>query len=110
MQVLDAYLQGRTDYDPTVLVGINFLDHLIRETPAKKYVAIKRSFFSRAGSRELEGGVEAWKGIFQSIRAAQGGRLIMNVDVATSCFWKEGSLIEIALNVTRVRKSSHLPI
>jgi len=106
MQVLDAYLNGKIDYDPTVLVGINFLDHLIRETPAKKYVPIKRSFYSRTGCRELEGGVEAWKGIFQSIRAAQGGRLIMNVDVTTSCFWREGSLIELALNVGKVCKSS----
>lgn len=102
MQILDAYLQGKTDYDPSILACVNFLDHLIRETPAKKYVAIKRSFFARTGNRELEGGVEAWKGIFQSIRCAQGGRMIMNVDVATSCFWKEGSLMEIALLVSRV--------
>ncbi|KAF8250164.1 Piwi-domain-containing protein [Wilcoxina mikolae CBS 423.85] len=102
LQVLAAYLQGRTDYDVSVLAGINFLDHLVRQTPAKKFVAIKRSFFQRAGSRELEGGVEAWKGIFQSIRPAHGGRLIMNVDVATACFWKEGTLIELATNMVRI--------
>jgi eukaryotic translation initiation factor 2C len=106
MQILDAYLCGKTDYDKSVLAGINFLDHLIRETPATKFVAIKRSFFQRQGHRLLEGGVEAWKGIFQSIRAAQGGRLIMNVDVATSCFWAEGTLMELAVNVTRCREYS----
>jgi eukaryotic translation initiation factor 2C len=86
------------------LAGINFLDHLVRETPAKKFTAIKRSFFQKSGCRELEGGVEAWKGIFQSIRPAQGGRLIMNVDMATCCFWKEGSLMELAMNLVRLRK------
>jgi eukaryotic translation initiation factor 2C len=103
---LDAYLSGKTQYDKSVIAGITFLDHLIRETPAKKFVAIRRSFFQRADHRLLEGGVEAWKGIFQSIRAAQGGRLIMNVDVATSCFWAEGTLMELAMSVTRFRKQS----
>jgi eukaryotic translation initiation factor 2C len=101
LQVLGAYLEGKTDYDNSVVAGINFLDHLIRETPAKKFVAIKRSFFQRAGYRELEGGVEAWKGIFQSIRVAEGGRLIMNVDTATCCFWQAGTLMELAINMIK---------
>ena len=109
MQVLAAYLEGKTDYDNSVLAGINFLDHLIRETPAKKYVAIKRQFFQRAGYRQLEGGVEAWKGIFQSIRAANGGKLIMNVDVATACFWKAGTLIELATDISKQRKYHLFP-
>lgn len=108
LQILDAYLKKKCDWDNNVLAGINFLDHLIRETPSKKFIAIKRSFFQRRGCRELEGGVEAWKGIFQSIRAAQGGRLIMNVDVATCCFWKEGSLIELALNMLRINNVTDL--
>lgn len=101
LQVLEAYLGKKCDYDNSVVAGINFLDHLIRETPSKKYVAIKRSFFQKAGCRGLEGGVEAWKGIFQSIRIAQGGRLIMNVDTATCCFWQSGSLMELATHMIR---------
>lgn len=108
LQVLGAFLERKCDIDNSVLAGINFLDHLIRETPSKKFVAIKRSFFQKGGCRELEGGVEAWKGIFQSIRPAEGGRLIMNVDAATCCFWQSGTLMELAThmikNVTNVQQ------
>ena len=86
------------------------MDHLVRETPAKNFVAIKRSFFSRVGSYQLDGSVEAWKGIFQSIRAAQGGRLIMNVDVATVCFWRPGSLMEVAFAIAGCSKSSSFTV
>lgn len=51
----------------------DFLDHLLRETPSKKHIAIKRSYFGReTAERTLLGrGVEAMKGVYQSIRAAQ---------------------------------------
>jgi eukaryotic translation initiation factor 2C len=106
LQVVSAYLEGKCDHDNSVIAGINFLDHLIRETPAKNFIAIKRSFFQRAGFKKLEQGVEAWKGIFQSLRMAQGGRLIMNVDAATACFWQSGNLVELAMSLCKFRKSA----
>ena len=52
---------------------LDFLDHLMRETPSKHMIAIKRSFFHRKMVERLSigGGVEAMKGVYQSIRAAQ---------------------------------------
>lgn len=50
----------------------DFLDHVLRETPSKTLIAIKRSFFARTEERvRLGGGVEAMKGVYQSIRLAQ---------------------------------------
>lgn len=59
----------------------DFLDHLLRETPSKVNIALKRSYFSRnkvgtdggrgGGREELGGGVEAMKGVYQSIRTAE---------------------------------------
>ncbi|KAL7275850.1 Protein argonaute [Rhizina undulata] len=108
LQVLEAYINNQHPMDVDVLVGINFLDHLMRETPSKHYVTIKRSFFQRAGSRELERGVEAWKGIFQSVRATQGGRLTINVDVATAVFWSQGTVMDIALRMLRLNSPQDL--
>ncbi|TGZ81202.1 Piwi-domain-containing protein [Ascodesmis nigricans] len=101
LQVLQAYIQGQCDWDTDVLVGINFFDHLLRETPSKTYLAIKRSFFARNGCRQLPGGVEAWKGIFQSIRPADGGKLIVNVDTSTAVFWESGPLHIVAQRMSK---------
>jgi eukaryotic translation initiation factor 2C len=108
LQVVQGYLEGKVGFDNDVLVGINFLDHLMRETPSKHFVAIKRSFFQQAGCRDLDGGVEAWKGIFQSVRLAQGGRLIVNVDVATACFWSQGSVLDVALRLLKFNSPEDL--
>ncbi|EPS44580.1 hypothetical protein H072_1419 [Dactylellina haptotyla CBS 200.50] len=93
LQCVEAYVRGEYQHDKDVLVGFNFLDHLLRETPAKHFITIKRSFFKQAGCATLDGGVEAWKGIFQSIRPAQGNNLTINVDVAAAVFWSEGTLL-----------------
>lgn len=91
-----------------VLIDSGFLDHLLREDPSKRMIAIKRSFFHNkiTARASIGGGVEAMKGVYQSIRAAQvylilescsglaqstnflqGGKLIVNVDVSNSTFW-----------------------
>lgn len=53
------------------LTATDFLDHLLREVPSKRLIAVKRSFFARGNERRilLGGGVEAMKGVYQSIRA-----------------------------------------
>ena len=52
-----------------------FLDHLMRETPSHDplMIGLKRSFFHKAIADRLPigNGVEALKGVYQSIRAAQ---------------------------------------
>jgi len=101
LQVTEAYIKGTYKLDNDVLVGITFLDHLMRETPSKHFITIKRSFFQSQGNMALDGGVEAWKGIFQTIRVVQGGRLTVNVDVAAAVFWSKGNLLT---NVQRMMK------
>ena len=86
---LQAYLNGQVAMDNTVLEAITFIDHVLRAYPSEKLLSIKRSFFDRElkERRELNGGVVAAKGVYQSLRVAQGGQLIVNADVANSCFW-----------------------
>ena len=50
----------------------DFLDHLLRFTPSKNLVSIRQSFFSKGEKKnDLGGGIEALKGVFQSIRTYQ---------------------------------------
>ncbi|KZF18861.1 Piwi-domain-containing protein [Xylona heveae TC161] len=97
LAAIRAYLTGKMSFDTPVLEAINFLDHLLRQTPSMKYTSIKRSFFARGQERYyLGGGIEAFKGVYQSIRTCQGGRLAVNVDVANGTFWTESVVHQTA--------------
>ena len=83
------------EFNASVEMAMNFMDHLIRQWPSQHMVAIRRNFYSQTerGRPLLEGNVvEVHKGIYASIRMshnlAQGGTgLALNVDVANTCFW-----------------------
>ena len=92
---IQAYLSGQTQMNESVLEAINFLDHLLRENPSTNpnFITVKRSFFTRNGQRMALGkGIEVVRGVYQSLRLAEGKKLIVNLDVANSCFWQPSSL------------------
>ncbi|KAI9771459.1 MAG: hypothetical protein M1840_002079 [Geoglossum simile] len=93
LSAIREYLDGNLQFDPTILQGINFLDHLMRETPSQKYTTIKQSFFKKGEHRyPLGGGVEAFKGVYQSIRPTEGRSLTVNVDVSNGVFWTPSTI------------------
>lgn len=55
------------------LINLDFLDHLIRENPSKNHLNIKKSYFDRDSGAiaDLTEGVEAMRGVYQSIRMAE---------------------------------------
>ncbi len=74
-----------------------------------RYTQIKRSFFARGEDRfNLGKGIEAFKGVYQSIRACQGGRLGVNVDVANGTFWTESIMTTTACALTNVASPTDL--
>ncbi|PVH96601.1 Piwi-domain-containing protein [Periconia macrospinosa] len=95
--MLDAFLQQTSDWSPECIDTINFLDHLIREGPSQRLTQIKKSFFQRGETRfDLGGGVEAFKGVFSSLRPVLNDdykkSLAVNVDVANGTFWRAQEL------------------
>lgn len=56
-----------------------------------------RSFFTDRERRDLGGGIEIWRGYFQSVRPVIG-RMIVNVDISTGFMYKRGSLIGLCLD------------
>ncbi|KAK4999709.1 Protein argonaute [Elasticomyces elasticus] len=111
-ETLTAYLQSTCTFDNACLEAINFSDHLLRELPSQKYTQIKRSFFARGQDRSsLGGGVEAFKGVYQSLRVAHhisGPRLSVNVDVANGTFWTASLLHVAARELCRARDEAAL--
>ncbi|KAH8727196.1 Piwi domain-containing protein [Phaeosphaeriaceae sp. PMI808] len=91
--ILQAFLAGQVSWSPECIDIINFLDHVMREWPSQRYTQIKKSFFEHDQQRfDLGGGVEAFKGVFASLRTVLDDRyqkgLSVNVDVANGTFWR----------------------
>jgi len=65
--------------------------------PNMRYPFNVRSFFTPEGARQIGGGIELWRGFFQSIRPGPG-RLFLNLDIASCMMFRPGSLIELCLD------------
>ena len=97
---LTAWLARTSDFDNACFNAMSLLDHLLREQPSKNMIQLKKSFFSPTSQRmNLGKGVEAWKGVFASLRPValkNGPGLSVTVDVANGTFWTPMSLIYAA--------------
>ncbi|KAH7889904.1 Piwi-domain-containing protein [Phlebopus sp. FC_14] len=93
-------LEGRTaQQSPKVLVAINLIQLILRQAPNLRYANNVKSFFTRqAGSKRLGGGLEVYKGFYQSVRPT-AGQLLVNIDVSAGVMYQEGPLLDVALAV-----------
>ena len=66
--------------------------------PNQKYTFNTRSFFTPNGSRAIGGGMELWRGYFQSIRPT-ANRMYVNLDIATGIMYRSGALIDLVLEL-----------
>jgi eukaryotic translation initiation factor 2C len=111
ISVLQAFLDGRVPMGANILESISFLDHLLREGPSNnsEFTAVRRSFFARNGERaDLGGAVEVCRGVYQSLRLAEGGKLIVNVDIANTTFWQPTSLLAAIIANQKMRDPQQL--
>lgn len=110
---LRAWLDRKASFDVPVMEAINFLDHLMRETPTKQLIAIKRNFFNPNEARfELGGGIQAAKGAYASIRPVLSNTgqpsLSVNLDVANTTFWVHAPLTQVAAMMLNCRDPAGL--
>ncbi|KAJ8592794.1 hypothetical protein M405DRAFT_859423 [Rhizopogon salebrosus TDB-379] len=99
---LQAFIEGKqTRQTPRVLTAINVLQLIVRQAPNLKYPNNTRAFFTKdAGIQGLGGGLELWRGYFQSVRPTIG-KVLINIDVSTAVMYKEDSLQSVALAILR---------
>ncbi|KIP05771.1 hypothetical protein PHLGIDRAFT_36273 [Phlebiopsis gigantea 11061_1 CR5-6] len=95
--VLQRFLEGRQSHDNEVLTVITALNVVVRMEPTSRFPFNVRSFFTPDGKRDIGNGFELWRGYFQSVRPAVG-RMLLNVDISTAMMYKEGPLIDLALD------------
>ncbi|KZT73857.1 Piwi-domain-containing protein [Daedalea quercina L-15889] len=71
------------------------------------YPANARAFFVEHGSRDMRGGLKAYRGFFQSVRPTIG-QLILNVDTVTALLYQPGPLIDLAISYLGKRNARDL--
>ncbi|KAG6237720.1 hypothetical protein E4U25_002418 [Claviceps purpurea] len=95
ISAIRGYLDRKVQFNTSVQVALNFMDHLLRQWPSQHMVAIKRNFYPQGqkGKLLMDGNVlEVHKGTYASIRMShnlvQGGTgLALNADVSNTVFW-----------------------
>ncbi|KAJ3565826.1 hypothetical protein NP233_g7393 [Leucocoprinus birnbaumii] len=95
--VLHRYVAGQQSLDTAISTGLAAYNTIIRMEPNMRYPFNVRSFFTPDGSRQIGGGIELWRGFFQSIRPGPG-RLFLNLDIASCMMYRPGSLVELCLD------------
>ncbi|KAJ0982366.1 hypothetical protein J5N97_010621 [Dioscorea zingiberensis] len=93
LYLLQEFLRGRNSDVPQDTIQV--LDVALRESPSVNYVTVARSFFSSSlGQKfDLGGGLESWKGYYQSLRPTQMG-LSLNIDISSTSFYKAVPVVD----------------
>ncbi|WOK92830.1 protein argonaute 1B-like isoform X1 [Canna indica] len=95
---LEMFLGGRLADAPQEALQV--LDIVLRELPTSRYSPVGRSFYSPyLGRRQsLSGGVESWRGFYQSIRPTQMG-LSLNIDMSSTAFIEPLNVIDFVTQI-----------
>ncbi|KAF7770313.1 hypothetical protein Agabi119p4_6287 [Agaricus bisporus var. burnettii] len=96
-QLLRNFLAGQQEADNAILTTLQALNIAIRTDVISRYPTNSKSFFVPSQRRDIGGGVELWRGYFQSVRPA-ANRLLVNVDVTTAMMYKSGPLLDVCLS------------
>jgi len=96
---LQALIDGRTKQQtPRATVALNLVQLIVRQAPNLKYPNNVKAFFCReAGHRALGGGLEVFKGYYQSVRPALQS-LLINIDTTCGVLYQNGPMIDVALS------------
>uniref|UniRef100_A0A0A0LUC9 PAZ domain-containing protein n=1 Tax=Cucumis sativus TaxID=3659 RepID=A0A0A0LUC9_CUCSA len=85
MHQLRELLAGKQVNNPQEALTI--IDIVLRELHAQRYISVGRSFYSPCIKKpqHVGGGLQAWRGFYQSIRPTQMG-LSLNIDMSSTAF------------------------
>ncbi|RXW23179.1 hypothetical protein EST38_g2678 [Candolleomyces aberdarensis] len=96
-ELLDRFVNGQQSHDEEAITAITACNVALKMEPNLNFPFNTRSFFvEQLEKRDIGGGIELWRGLFQSLRPGIG-RVFVNVDIATGIMYKRGSLIGLCL-------------
>ncbi|KAF8603575.1 Piwi-domain-containing protein [Ceratobasidium sp. AG-I] len=91
---LDRHQRGLESWGNMVSTALTAISVVVRMEPIMRYPHNSRSFFTDIESRGIGGGIDLWRGYFQSVR--MGVRtMLMNIDISTGVMYTPGPMIPI---------------
>ncbi|KAJ2843670.1 hypothetical protein IWW36_005476, partial [Coemansia brasiliensis] len=106
--VLTRFIHGDSGTDiADIQPALNALDLAFGSVAHQDMVGFGRSFFTRAQSLSIVGGLELWRGFSLSVRPGIE-RLFLNVNTAVTVFYTPGHLLETLSSVLNVRGPEQL--
>ncbi|KAG2013567.1 argonaute family member [Coprinopsis cinerea AmutBmut pab1-1] len=102
-EVLRRFTEGLQSADANVQTAITACNVVVRMQPILSHPFNTRSFFPGTERKDLGEGLEAWRGLFQSVRPSFD-RIFVNVDISTGIMHKGGPLEEHLLAILRGRR------
>ncbi|XP_057968786.1 protein argonaute PNH1-like isoform X2 [Malania oleifera] len=80
--------------------ALKVIDIVLRELAAQRYISVGRFFYSPNFRRPqpLGGGLQSWRGFYQSIRPTQMG-LSLNIDMSTTAFIEPLPVMEFVAQI-----------
>jgi len=98
MKGLHQFLEGKNLEVPTEALQV--IDTIFRHFPSfldNQFSIVGRSFFTNDDIEEISNGVQLWRGHHQSLKASRD-RLLINIDISATAFYKPGSLKDVIQN------------
>jgi len=91
MNRLHMFLNGKVNTCPEETIMA--IDVILRNKPSLIFTPIGRCFFNRDDHQPAFGGIEFWRGYYQSVRPGNG-KLYINMDVAAAAFHEPRSALD----------------
>ncbi|KAF8803024.1 argonaute-like protein [Phlegmacium glaucopus] len=96
-ELLERFTARNLSHNENVSTILAALNVAVKMEPNQIHPFNKRSFYIPNGKIDIGGGIELWRGIFQSVRPTVG-RLFVNIDLSTGMMYKEGKLINLCID------------
>ncbi|XP_022144917.1 protein argonaute PNH1-like isoform X2 [Momordica charantia] len=100
MHQLRELLAGKQVNNPQDALAI--IDIVLRELHAQRYISVGRFFYSPCIKKpqHVGGGLQAWRGFYQSIRPTQMG-LSLNIDMSSTAFFEAIPVIDFVAQILK---------
>jgi eukaryotic translation initiation factor 2C len=96
-ELLQRYIAKNLSHNENVSTILAALNVAVKMKPNQIHPFNKRSFYIPDGRQDIGGGIELWRGIFQSVRPTLN-HLIVNIDLSTGMMYKEGPLLNLCID------------
>ncbi|QRV72427.1 argonaute-like protein [Ceratobasidium sp. AG-Ba] len=92
--LLSRYQKGQQSYDNMITTALTAINVVVRMEPIMRYPHNSRSFFTDKETWAIGGGIELWRGYFQSVRPGLRS-MLMNIDISTGTMFAPGPMIDV---------------